>query len=280
MNPAPELLTRPSRALIIGYRLGFRFYSFSNVVVTNDEQARAHYGIVSNALVDEVIPVLAPEHRISELRKTGFSVDASAKIETPKDPPEVEVKKRSSILVTRDGEYRQVDQAAVRDLGTTEGIPATNGFVFIDGKYIEAPYIVTRQGNGIFINGHLVEQPLILRRKTAEWTRATVLVRTDEDRANYEDRLNKGDYYFLGSAHGRMTGTADGARMVLGTLLPILKTSKTATEVEERMVAAGFTWFDDQAAQAFFAHRDDLKDLEARVEKLKTTKPKENGDIR
>ena len=110
-------------------------------------------------------------------------------------------------------------------------------------------------------------------RKSTEWTRDTVLERTDKDRANYEDRLSKGDYYFLGSVHGRMTGTADGSRMVLGALLPILKTSKNAKEVEERMIAAGFTWFDDRAAQAFFAHRDVSKDLEARVERLKQDKP-------
>lgn len=260
------------------------------------------------------------------------------------------------------------EQSAVRDLGRTEGNPVTNGFVFIDGKYIDPPYVVTRQGNGIFINGHLVERPcpwpipgktkseipaedpkmpatitdkssmydgtlveymdkkrayhahrvhgkefadvmvkayaelpcvqqaklgrdfnhvdvtwkngevehiriVPFTRKPTEWTRQTILERIEKDRVNYEDRLNKGDYYFLGSAHGRMTGTADGARMVLGALVPILKTSKDAKEVQERMAQAGFSWYDDRAAQAFFAHRGDSKDLETRVEKLKTSKP-------
>lgn len=258
--------------------------------------------------------------------------------------------------------------SSVQDLGTTEGKPITNGFVFIDGKYIDLPYIVTRQGNGVYINGNLVEQPcpwpipekaspvipvedpkmpdsitknttvydkdllaylgnkklyysnkygekemvkmmipvyqklpcvlkasagrdenyvsvtwvdgstmqerlIMPKRKPVEWTREKILERTDKDRANYEDRLNKGDYYFLGSAHGRMTGTADGVRMVLGALLPILKTSKDAKEVQQRMVEAGFIFFDEKASEAFFSNRASSKELEDRVEKLKQDKP-------
>lgn len=33
------------------------------------------------------------------------------------------------------------------------------GFVFLDGKYVDAPYIVTRKGLGIFLNGKMIEQP-------------------------------------------------------------------------------------------------------------------------
>jgi hypothetical protein len=259
-------------------------------------------------------------------------------------------------------------QSAVEDLGVTEGKPITNGFVFVDGKYVEPPYIVTRQGNGLLINGHLIEEPcpwpipeiskpresttdpktpvsigrdtskynkdlinyigekiaylkhrygeeamvhkmvqvysnlpciakaeqdkdpqyIIVtwvdghvehirlippKRNMIEWTREMVLERTDRDRSQYEERLNKGDYYFLGSAHGRMTGTADGARMVLGALLPILKTSRDANEVKVRMAQAGFVFFDDRAAQAFFSHRRDLSNLESRLNKLRQDKP-------
>lgn len=254
--------------------------------------------------------------------------------------------------------------SSVKDLGMTEGKPITNGFVFIDGKYIDTPYDVTRRGHGIFINGYLVEQPcpwpipekpkpaiptkdlkmpvsitkntsqydkdlikylgnkqayyrsnlgekemvkmmvqvyqelpcvlkasagrdeehisvtwadgstmehrLILpKRKITDWTRENILERTEKDRANYENRLNKGDYYFLGTAHGRMTGTADGARMVLENLLPILKTSKDAKEVQQRMTQAGFPFFDEKASEAFFTHKTESKELEVRVEKLK-----------
>ena len=224
--------------------------------------------------------------------------------------------------------------SSVQDLGVTDGKPITNGFVFIDGKYLDPPYVVSRQGNGVYINGNLVEQPcpwpilekaepvspaedpkipatitkdtsqydrelmtylgakkayyrakygeiemvkmmvkvyqelpcvlkatsgqdenyisvtwangstmehrlIMPKRKVTEWTRETIVATLDKDRANYENRLSKGDYYFLGSAQGRMTGTAEGAKTVLPVLLPILKTSKDAQEVQQRLQQAG-----------------------------------------
>jgi hypothetical protein len=42
-------------------------------------------------------------------------------------------------------------------LGKTEGVPVTNGFVFVDGKYLDIPYVVSRRGLGLFINDQLVE---------------------------------------------------------------------------------------------------------------------------
>jgi len=51
------------------------------------------------------------------------------------------------------------EEAAIREFGIKEGPAITNGFVFIGGKYINPPYIVSTRGTGIFINGHLVEQP-------------------------------------------------------------------------------------------------------------------------
>jgi hypothetical protein len=254
-------------------------------------------------------------------------------------------------------------QSSVEALGTTEGKPITNGFVFIDGKYIAPPYVVSREGNGIFINDHLVEQPcpwpipqkkkptfptedpkmpnsitdkssmydavlteymdkkrayhasrlhgkefaeimikayaelpcvqeakqgrdfkhvdviwkngrvdhiriVPFTRKPMEWTRETVLERTERDRSNYEDRLNKGDYYFLGSAHGRMTGTVEGARKLLGALLPILKTSKDAKEVQQRLQQLGISFMDEKACEVFFKNRTDSTELDERVDAL------------
>ncbi len=44
-------------------------------------------------------------------------------------------------------------------LGISKRQPITNGYVIIDGKYIEPPYIVMRKGRGIYINNHLIEEP-------------------------------------------------------------------------------------------------------------------------
>ena len=254
-------------------------------------------------------------------------------------------------------------QSSTEALGTTEGKPITNGFVFIDGKYIAPPYLVTREGNGIYINGYLVEQPcpwpipqkkksevpikdpempqfiskntskydkdlieylgkkkayylgkygekktvkmmvkvyqdlpcvsnaslgltekyinvtwadgnkmrhrlIMPKRKTVKWTRKTILEWTERVRADYEYRLNKGDYYFLGSAHGRMTGTADGAQKLLGVLLPILETSKNARVVQQKLQQSGITFMDEKACEVFFSNRNDSPDLKKRIDTL------------
>lgn len=59
-----------------------------------------------------------------------------------------------------------VPEEAVEALGTTEGTQQSNGFVFIEGRYIAPPYTVTRKGNGIFVNRIQVEQPFAWRAET------------------------------------------------------------------------------------------------------------------
>jgi hypothetical protein len=40
----------------------------------------------------------------------------------------------------------------IKELGAWKGKPVDAGFVFVDGRYVEAPYTVSRQGVGIFVN--------------------------------------------------------------------------------------------------------------------------------
>jgi hypothetical protein len=66
-------------------------------------------------------------------------------------------------------ELPEVTEAAIAELGTTQGTPQMNGFVFIEGRYIPPPYTVTRKGNGIFINRIQIEQqPIPWLRSGAE----------------------------------------------------------------------------------------------------------------
>jgi hypothetical protein len=46
--------------------------------------------------------------------------------------------------------------AEVKEHGVTAGKPVDAGFVFYDGRYIEAPYTVSRKGLGVYINDVLV----------------------------------------------------------------------------------------------------------------------------
>ena len=45
------------------------------------------------------------------------------------------------------------------EFGSTSGIEINDGFVFVDGQYIQAPYIVRRKGLGLFINDVMIETP-------------------------------------------------------------------------------------------------------------------------
>jgi hypothetical protein len=54
----------------------------------------------------------------------------------------------------------EVPQAAVDEMGVTEGKPLMNGFVFINGRYLPPPYTVRRVGNAICINKEQIEQPV------------------------------------------------------------------------------------------------------------------------
>ena len=38
--------------------------------------------------------------------------------------------------------------------------PINSGFVFVDCKYLDAPYVIERRGIGLFINGQLIEYPI------------------------------------------------------------------------------------------------------------------------
>jgi len=57
------------------------------------------------------------------------------------------------------GQWPEVPEEAIDALGKTVGTPQSNGFVFVEGRYLKPPYTVTRNGNGIFINRVQVEQP-------------------------------------------------------------------------------------------------------------------------
>lgn len=58
----------------------------------------------------------------------------------------------------------EIPKASGKALGVTKGKPCSTGLVFIDGRYIEPPYVVERWGVGIRINGQSVVSQVI------DWT--------------------------------------------------------------------------------------------------------------
>lgn len=89
----------------------------------------------------------------------------------------------------------------VDEFGVSEGRKVTDGFVFVEGRYLDAPYVVTRRGLAIFINGEMVRRPLpwppkqrgplsvtALPRLPASVTRDTLMY--DKAYKDYERRLH------------------------------------------------------------------------------------------
>lgn len=54
-----------------------------------------------------------------------------------------------------------IPKASATALGVTRGRPFSSGVVFVEGKYIEPPYVVERWGTGIRINGRTVTGQVI-----------------------------------------------------------------------------------------------------------------------
>lgn len=56
--------------------------------------------------------------------------------------------------------FPPVPLEAKGEFGITSGTPQMKGFVFIEGRYLDPPYTVSRVGNGLFINRIQIEQPV------------------------------------------------------------------------------------------------------------------------
>jgi hypothetical protein len=55
-------------------------------------------------------------------------------------------------LATAAHAFPEIPKAGARALGVTRGKPFSSGLVFVNGKYLEPPYVVERWGTGIRIN--------------------------------------------------------------------------------------------------------------------------------
>lgn len=83
-------------------------------------------------------------------------------------------------------------QSAITALGVEIGEPITNGFIFIDGRYIPPPYVVKREGNGVFINERLIRGripwPIVPRTAPRSITDLPVLPETITEKSTQDDR--------------------------------------------------------------------------------------------
>lgn len=252
----------------------------------------------------------------------------------------------------------------IKELGAWKGKPVDAGFVFVDGRYIEAPYIISRQGVGIFVNDTRLRdravwppvdyededpgmppgltrdstfddlnipadsgggrwdgkkirwikrhfEPKEARERIIEYyrslpfikdvrnserdprdliletfggekipvdissppyfppTKAQVVAIMDRDCANLEERLGKGDCFFLFSRGGEISFGQNKAAKDLGLMVEILTSERTAEEKKDLlqrmaiMPSGGVTVFD-----ALVTQFKGSPALDARIERL------------
>lgn len=255
----------------------------------------------------------------------------------------------------------------IKEFNIEKTEPINSGFVFIDGRYIDAPYVVERKGTGLFINNHLIKFPVnstywniennikkhenltdsnlpstinefsssfdpdvvnylsmkssYLREhypikeavvhikdvyknlpcvKQAQldsndmdilhvvWTddsvdniklvplngrppikmdKESILERLEKERKNYEERLQKGDYYFLGFQNGGgISGNMENAIEILTKIVPILRSTKSPEIKFQEIKKAGFPI--DESYMNIITNFSASPQLEARLKDL------------
>lgn len=246
--------------------------------------------------------------------------------------------------------------------------PINNGYVFVECKYLDAPYVVERMGLGLFINNHLIEFPIessfwnlqnevkksvnltdpnlpssvneysccfdpdvlnYLSMKRAylreyypieeavvhirdvykdlpcvmqaqldpnniallhvEWTdgsvdnirlvpihgrppikmdKESILERLEKNFKNYEECLQKGDYFFFDiQSGGTISGNSGNAIEILTKILPILGSSKSP-DIKIREIKEAKLQFDDDFIKTLITKFAASSQLEARLKVL------------
>jgi len=261
----------------------------------------------------------------------------------------------------------------IAEFGETSGEAVDKGFMFVDGHYIDAPYVVTRKGLGLFVNNIMIQGPArwpiqrptltdsispegranpeipatinqdsssfdpdvlnylglkrayllnnyskeqavqrirdlynqlpcvkqakldprdpeilnvtwsddstdrvrlipIEGRRPIKMDKQSILYRLNRQRENLEERLQKGDYYFLFSGGGQITGGAPRAAEILPRIVPILQSSKPFDLKFKEVREAGLPL--PEGFEKLVTNFSSSSQLEARLNDLK--KPKED----
>jgi len=95
------------------------------------------------------------DEKLAVLRQAGWQYQASE--EQLKD-----LASRFCAPPAFDERIQQLAQSLMRieEFGEKVGEPVGAGFVFVDGRYVDAPYVVVRRGLAVFVNDELIEPPV------------------------------------------------------------------------------------------------------------------------
>jgi hypothetical protein len=184
---------------------------------------------------------------------------------------------------------------SVRDLGSESGAPVDAGFVFVNGRYVDAPYVVSRRGDSIFINEELIETPVpwplppeVLKTnvvadtkkpshgRAGTWTKERVDTTLNYFKESYEKSLALGDVYYFFPPNSHVSGIKSSVHSMIESLLPILRSHKSTTDKEAELLVVKPAGFHDWQIRILAEQFSASDQLEKRI-KNNETNPQPSG---
>jgi len=129
----------------------------------------------------------------------------------------------------------------VDEFGITEGKQVDRGFVFMDGKYTESPYVIARKGLKLYVNGqeikrpsrHMETKPLtgdVDPARLSEEARQKLFRALEGTRGIYEKYLSRGYGYLFSSSGGHVKLSPYTVAYDLPDVVRLLSSNKSKSD--------------------------------------------------
>jgi len=166
--------------------------------------------------------------------------------------------------------FPAIPKASAKALGVTRGKPFNSGLVFINGKYLPAPYLVERWGTGLRINGRKISGEIVawdefvktqdgvkVTKTTAPAAAPAPTVEPTEDEASLDDLFDdvekgakkgakKGKKPVRKPARASVSYSFDGEfKANAQTKALVDKINAARTDVDKKLRTGGFFFFGD-----------------------------------
>lgn len=166
------------------------------------------------------------------------------------------------------------------EYGIITGEKINRGFVFVDGRYLNTPYVISRKGLALYINDIMVEpldlqitkKALSVETDYALWTeenRKKLSVKVEHLRAKYETELQEGHCYFFFTKGGHVSMDPYTVAYKLPKIIEELRSGKPIAEKLKRIYRLNWQLkIGDQRVNEFVANFSVTDNFETRLNQL------------
>lgn len=202
----------------------------------------------------------------------------------------------------QNGGFEKVPPAALKALAVTRGKAFNSGLVFVNGKLVPPPYVVSRYGTAIVVNDRQVTGQIIPwskfqgTQKGASSDSSSDATSVDDlfddsgfvmnsAAKSYLDSLNKArtkidralrdnKFFFFGTRYSRLDGEERMLRELLKVLPETLRDAKSGEDIFNRLHRAGVMFLSPAICTDLYANRFDyltLMDVRQKFKEKVTT---------